>query len=226
MFNMRNKNIIPRRGEIWECDLNTGSNDNDSSSIQKGKRPCIIVSNEDANEHSSVIHIVPLTTKQKKGLPTHIIIPISCGVKFESTALCESMREKDKSSLIRKLGKCTDDIMKNIDIALGIQLGLKPFNDNNLNKNSNNKIKPSVNNERIKNWVLSLLEINRILKEKNIEPSSSINRKTIYTDLVAYCNKHGLDYKQEIAKYKNNNVICISNNNNMVNTKQLTYAIQ
>ena len=45
------------------------------SSVQQGTRPVVIVSNDAANEHSSVIMVVPLTSQLgKNALPTHVFL--------------------------------------------------------------------------------------------------------------------------------------------------------
>lgn len=44
-------------------------------SLQSGFRPVIIVSNNLANEYSSVITILPMTSRtEKKKMPTHVVI--------------------------------------------------------------------------------------------------------------------------------------------------------
>ena len=61
----------PKRGEIWYADLG----DFDSSSVQRGVRPAVIVSADIPNEKSGVVTVVPLTSKMKKSwYPSHIQI--------------------------------------------------------------------------------------------------------------------------------------------------------
>ena len=61
----------PKRGEIWYADLG----DFDSSSVQRGVRPAVIVSADIANEKSGVVTVVPMTSKMKKSwYPCHIQI--------------------------------------------------------------------------------------------------------------------------------------------------------
>lgn len=45
-------------------------------SEQQGGRPVIVVSNETCNKFSPTVTIVPLTTKDKKPLPTHVELNI------------------------------------------------------------------------------------------------------------------------------------------------------
>ena len=79
------------RSEIWL--VNLGDN---KGSVQGGIRPVIVISNNVCNTHSPVIHIVPITSRTKNKLPTHVTIDASTGLKTESTALTE------QSTLISK----------------------------------------------------------------------------------------------------------------------------
>lgn len=90
-------------------------------SEQSGVRPCIIVSNDKANEHSPIITAVPLTTAHKKKLPTHAIIRINGRV---SVALCEQIYSISKERIGDYIATCDETEMQWIDKCLQIQLGL------------------------------------------------------------------------------------------------------
>lgn len=53
-----------KRGDIWMVDF--GPPEDDEDHLQHSIRPVVIVSNNRANEHSMVLHAVPLTSKNKK----------------------------------------------------------------------------------------------------------------------------------------------------------------
>lgn len=53
-----------KRGDIWMVDF--GPPEDDEDHLQHSIRPVVIVSNNRANEHSMVLHAVPLTSKIKK----------------------------------------------------------------------------------------------------------------------------------------------------------------
>lgn len=90
-----------KQGEIYLTDLNGYI-----GSEQSGVRPVVIVQNDIGNAHSPTTVIVPLTSKHKPSLPTHTLLtPSDCGVRENSTALCEQMRVIDKSRLKKWLGK-------------------------------------------------------------------------------------------------------------------------
>lgn len=91
------------------------------TSEQGGIRPCVVVSNDKANEHSPVITVVPLTTAYKKRLPIHALV--RCNGKA-SVALCEQIYSISKDRLAYYLATCTDEEMRWIDDCLKIQLGI------------------------------------------------------------------------------------------------------
>lgn len=109
------------RGSIWLANL--GKPDA-KTSIQKNTRPVIIVSNDMCNTHSPVITAIPLTTRNKNCLPTHVIIPTSTGIMQESTALVEQAMPLDIHNLIKEIGCCNESIMMDINKAILIQNGI------------------------------------------------------------------------------------------------------
>lgn len=113
-----------RRGDIYfvNCGCDT------SSSLQCGVRPVLVVSNDQANAHSPVVTVVPLTgqTRKKNTLPTHVLIPCSKrhGLTKPSIALAEQVTAIDKSKLVERRGHIKDHrIMAKVTTALQIQIG-------------------------------------------------------------------------------------------------------
>lgn len=92
---------VVRQGDIYLTDLSGYI-----GSEQSGVRPVVVVQNNVGNTHSPTTVIVPLTSRHKPSLPTHTLLtPNDCGVREDSTALCEQMRVIDKSRLKKWLGK-------------------------------------------------------------------------------------------------------------------------
>lgn len=85
-------------------------------------RPAVVVSNNANNRHSDRIEIVYLTTQPKADLPTHVTIRSTGTV---STALCESVNTVHEDRFENYAGKCTDQEMEHIDIALMTSLGIE-----------------------------------------------------------------------------------------------------
>ena len=92
-------------------------------SIQGGLRPAIIVSNDMANKFSSVIHIIPLTTKAKKPLRTHVAISKESGMVMDSIAMAEQSMLVDKACFCHQIGELNENLMNKIDTAIMIQFG-------------------------------------------------------------------------------------------------------
>ena len=95
-------------GYSADCDLDTW-------------RPGIIISNDAANKFSPNVTVIPLTSRNKKPLPTHVCI--AC--KAQSTALCESIQTVAKSRIGEYIKHCTNREMNNIDDAIRSALSLE-----------------------------------------------------------------------------------------------------
>lgn len=90
-------------------------------SEQVGLRPCVVVSNEKANTYSTMVTIVPLTTAEKKPLPTHA--EINSAIE-SSIALCEQVKTISKNRLAQYIGEVTEEEMREIERGLRVQLAL------------------------------------------------------------------------------------------------------
>lgn len=107
-----------RRKEIWMVNLPVRE-----GSIQGGRRPCVVVSNDMANTYSSVIHIVPLTTKDKKPLRIHVKVGKDSGLVMDSTAMAEQTMFIDVKCLEVKIGEVDERTMSRIETAIMVQFG-------------------------------------------------------------------------------------------------------
>lgn len=85
------------------------------------ERPAVVISNKENNENSDIVEIVYMTLKPKKDLPTHVKIKATGKL---STVLCEQVSTVSTERLGEFVGKCTDEEMKDIDVALMISLQL------------------------------------------------------------------------------------------------------
>jgi len=88
-------------------------------SEQEGGRPAIIVSNDMCNEHSRVVEVVFLTTKEKPPLPTHVLIR---STNKPSIALCEQIESIDKSRIGKYVNEVSPGEMKGLEKAMMISL--------------------------------------------------------------------------------------------------------
>ena len=109
-----------KRGDIFYLDLGLHSD-----SRQSGFRPVILVSNDRANRYSPIVTVVPVTSKQKKPLPTHVTLPLSSTNALDrpSIALAEQILTVEKSALGTRRGWVTDaSVMTMITQAIRVQL--------------------------------------------------------------------------------------------------------
>ena len=113
--------INPKWGEIWMCNLGTDY----IGSIQGGRRPVFILSNDKNNKYSPNVNVMPLTTKMdKRRLPVHVELwnYEECGLKKPSTIMAESILTISKDSLEYKMGQVSDgETLNKICTAIGVQ---------------------------------------------------------------------------------------------------------
>ena len=113
-----------RRGDILYVDLGVQY----QGSIQGSMRPVVVVSNNMANKHSTVITVVPLSTKinKKRNLPTHVFVSAykSEGLEQHSIALCEQVTALDYGRIIENMGKVDKDTLARITEAVQVQVGV------------------------------------------------------------------------------------------------------
>ena len=107
------------RGQVWWQKPSTIK----QPGIQNDGRPVIIISNNTCNRFSPAITVVPLTTADKKPLPTHVKMLMEDG-KI-STVLCEQLRTISTDLLEDYVGTLDDIKLTEIEGATLIALGFK-----------------------------------------------------------------------------------------------------
>ena len=109
-----------RRGQIYIADLGSGC-----GSEQQGIRPVLIIQNDVGNHYGSTVLVVPITSQNKKIMPTHLRISSgTAGLTKDSTALVEQMRTVDKSRLRNCIGALTTDMMNVVNSKIMSQVGI------------------------------------------------------------------------------------------------------
>lgn len=89
-----------------------------------GMHPAIIVSNDRCNKYSPSVTIVPMTSKRKKYLPTHVNL-CGFGLCGAGIALCEQVTTIDKTQITKKLGYIHDRGVQNaIHHAIRVQIAM------------------------------------------------------------------------------------------------------
>ena len=100
-----------------------------TTTVQGGVRPVIVVSNNKANTYSSVITVVPLTSRiyKKRYLPTHVFISKydMTGIRKGSLALAEQVMSISTKCIIEKCGRVNKWSLDRVLKAVRIQMGME-----------------------------------------------------------------------------------------------------
>lgn len=101
-----------KRGQIVMLDLPTVA-----GSVQNGLRPCVIISNNKANKFSPNVIAVPLTSRNKKDMPTHYLLEPSKrnGLRVASTVLAEQILTVSKNAIKKIIGIVDDQHIDNVN---------------------------------------------------------------------------------------------------------------
>ncbi|MEK4427291.1 type II toxin-antitoxin system PemK/MazF family toxin [Solibacillus sp. FSL K6-1523] len=116
--------MIVKRGDVFFADLSPVV-----GSEQGGTRPVLIIQNDIGNRFSPTVIIAAITAQiQKAKLPTHVEINAKkYGFERDSVILLEQLRTIDKSRLTDRITQLDSQLMEQVDMALGISLGLVKF---------------------------------------------------------------------------------------------------
>lgn len=110
----------PRRGEVWQVNLEP------VEGHEIGRtRPALVISNDKNNRYSSTVTLIPITTSIKKIYPFEVFISKKdSGLTFDSKIKCNQIRTVDKLRLLKSAGKISQEILKKVEDALLIHLGI------------------------------------------------------------------------------------------------------
>lgn len=108
-----------KRGDVWFADLRVSV-----GSEQSGIRPVLIVQNNTGNKFAPTVIVVPMTSKHKKHLPTHVNIQGGDGVKQDSVLLAEQVSTISKERLMKRIGSVSGDVLCQVKQALLVSMQL------------------------------------------------------------------------------------------------------
>lgn len=125
-----------RRGDIYYADLSPVI-----GSEQGGLRPVLIIQNDIGNRYSPTVIAAAITSRMGKAkLPTHIEVSreaqaldstgesgIRPALARDSVILLEQVRTLDKTRLRERMGHLDDEIMHQVDDAIGVSFGLSQY---------------------------------------------------------------------------------------------------
>lgn len=114
----------PRRMEVWYARLPQKS----GSSVQGGGRPVLVLSNDISNTMSSVVTVLPMTSRPKRlDLPSHTWVDADRfdGLRSGALILAEQITAIDQKRLVFRMGICKDeDAIRRIEGSVNEHLGL------------------------------------------------------------------------------------------------------
>jgi mRNA interferase MazF len=116
--------LIVKRGDVFFADLSPVV-----GSEQGGVRPVLVIQNDIGNRFSPTVIVAAITAQiQKAKLPTHVEIEAKKhGLEKDSVILLEQIRTIDKQRLTDKITHLDEELMRRVDEALQISLGLIDF---------------------------------------------------------------------------------------------------
>ena len=106
-----------QRGDIWMVNLGHGL-----GSEHSGHKYCLVVQNDVGNKYSGTTVVIPIT-KEKKGMPTHVVIRNV--LPKTSYIMCEQIRVIDKSRLNHFVTQIDDVDMNRVSKRIKFQLGIE-----------------------------------------------------------------------------------------------------
>lgn len=118
---MRVQDLIPKRGEIYLVNF-----DPTIGAEIKKTRPALVLQNDIGNKYSPVTIVAAITSAiDDKSYPTEVVVEASdSGLSKKSLILLNQIRTIDKKRLIKRIGKVDEEILRKVDQALQISLGL------------------------------------------------------------------------------------------------------
>jgi mRNA interferase MazF len=89
-------------------------------------RPAVVISNDRANEYSNTISVLPITSKVHDLYPFEVFLSKNeYKLTTDSKIKCNQIRTVDKSRLFRSICRLSPSIVKEVEQALLIHLGIK-----------------------------------------------------------------------------------------------------
>jgi mRNA interferase MazF len=115
------REAFPRRGEIFLTAL-----DPTVGHEIKKTRPALVIQNDITNRFGMTTIVAAITSRvSEPPYPNEVVIePSTSGLQVVSTVRLDQIRTVDRQRLIRKVGKADDAVMRKIDGAISISLGL------------------------------------------------------------------------------------------------------
>ncbi len=115
---------FPRRGEIYWLDFSLAT-----GAEMQALPPALIIQNDIGNQASALTIVAAITTNLRVAdLPVGVRIePEESGLPRPSVVHLGHIYTVDKRRLGRRVGQLPTEVMRQIDTAIQVSLGLRPF---------------------------------------------------------------------------------------------------
>jgi mRNA interferase MazF len=115
------KVAFPRRGDICLVSFDPAV----GAEIQK-TRPALVIQNDISNQYSPITIVAAITSKfDVPPCPTDVVMePGDSGLSQRSAVVLNQIRSVDRQRLIKRIGKASPEVMRRVDRAIQISLGL------------------------------------------------------------------------------------------------------
>ncbi len=94
---------------------------------EQGKiRPAVVIQNDYGNNYSPITIVAPVTSKVfSREFPSNVFVEGgNFGLRLDSTILLNQIRAIDKRRVLKKLGELDLGMIRKVDLAIGVSLGL------------------------------------------------------------------------------------------------------
>lgn len=106
--------MTPRRGDVWLVDFGEPW-----GREQAGRRPGVVVSDDDLNDGPSGLTIIVPVTSSRRGLPSHVELDgAATGLDEVSYAKCEDIKSVAVQRLVARLGSVDAETMFHVERVL------------------------------------------------------------------------------------------------------------
>ncbi len=105
-----------KRGEVWWVDF-AGAQ---GGEIQK-RRPAVILSNDQANQHLNRVQLVPLSSRVERVFPSEALVQLD---GRPCKAMADQLTTASKTRLLRRAGELRAGDLEAVERAVRLQLGL------------------------------------------------------------------------------------------------------
>jgi len=115
------REAFPRRGEIFLAALDPAL----GHEIKK-TRPALVIQNDVTNRYGMTTIVAAITSKvSHPPYPNEVVIqPDMSGLQVVSTVRLDQIRTVDRQRLLKRVGRAHEDVMRKVDEAISISLGL------------------------------------------------------------------------------------------------------